>query len=68
LGKVENLFSISSPLLEYNQIPLVPDTSYYRDPDTLPGLILINIKVREMKILEVDKNIFVLNKRNAYPS
>jgi len=68
LGKVENLFSISNPLLEDNQISLVSNTSDYRNPDTLPDLILFNIKMKQMKILEVVRDILVLDRRNAYPS
>ena len=68
LGKVENLFSISNPLLEDNQISLVPNILDYRNPNTFLDLILFNIKMKQMKILEVVRDILVLDRRNAYPS
>jgi len=62
LGPLENLLSIYYPLLEYNQVPLVPQTSNDIYPNPFPDPILLITNLKQVKTLEMQLQIMLLNK------
>ena len=67
LSPLKNLLYIYYPLLEGNQIPLVPYTSNDICPDPSPDLILLITNLKQVETLEIQLQIMLLYEGNTYP-